>query len=182
MSSAVRAHLVFRDGTVTSNYSEVIEMEATRQPLMEYLTLRNSWTIPVFDTIDWSPQHGTLLKRLKNKRKHLIKFVHDVLPTTGRFNQIDGGHRTRPLCDTLEEDQDHNMRCPHPSRAAWRSGCIRRVHDYCCRETRTYPQLTTRLLVDSLECWFSGNDQPVLDLDQYPADLHPNIRRQHKVG
>ncbi|KAI2499830.1 hypothetical protein MHU86_14647 [Fragilaria crotonensis] len=71
MSPSVGAHLVLRDGTVTSKYSEVIEMEATGQPLIEHLRLRNSWTIPVFDTIDWSP-HGTLLKRLKNKQTHLI--------------------------------------------------------------------------------------------------------------
>ncbi|KAI2499831.1 hypothetical protein MHU86_14648 [Fragilaria crotonensis] len=72
------------------------------------------------------------------------------------------------------------MRCPHPSRAAWRSGCIQRIQTYCC-ETRTYPQLT-RLLVDGLERWLSGDDQPLLNPDQYPTDVHSIIRRQHQVG
>ena len=97
----VRAHLVFRDGTVTSKYADAVETEATGVPLMEYLRVRNGWTIPVFDTIDWHA-HGTMLKRMPTKRSHLIKFVHDILPTTGRLNRFDGGKRTCPLCDCTE--------------------------------------------------------------------------------
>lgn len=75
------------------------------------------------------------------------------------------------------------MRCHHPSRATWWRGCIQRLHDFCCHsKTRTYPQLT-RLPVDGLECWFSGNDQPDLNPDdQYPADFHSIICRHHNVG
>jgi ribonuclease HI len=97
----VRAHLVFRDGTVTSKYADAVETEATGVPLMEYLRVRNGWTIPVFDTID-RHAHGTMLKRMPTKRSHLIKFVHDILPTTGRLNRFDGGKRTCPLCDCTE--------------------------------------------------------------------------------
>ena len=125
---------------------------------MEYLRVRNGWTIPVFDTID-RHAHGTMLKRMPTKRSHLIKFVHDILPTTGRLNRFDGGTRTCPLCDCTEEDRDHIMRCRHPSRAAWRQACIRKVTDYCNR-TNTYPQLT-RLMIKGLGQWFSGADPPL---------------------
>jgi hypothetical protein len=71
-----------------------------------------------------------------------------MLPTTGRLNKFDGGKRTCPLCDSVCEDRDHIMRCPHTSRAAWRRECLRQVSDYC-HGTRTYPHLT-RLLVQGL--------------------------------
>jgi ribonuclease HI len=179
LSPNVKAHLVFSDGTVTSNYSEAIELAATGGPLQEYLMQRNDWTIPVFDTVDWQV-HGTMLKRLKHKRSHLIKFVHDILPTTGRLNKFDGGKRTCPLCECLTEDRDHIMRCHHPSRESWRRDCLQRVRDYC-NQTYTYPHLT-RLLVEGLDKWLSGDDQPHINPDQYPSDLHTIIRRQGNVG
>lgn len=72
------------------------------------------------------------------------------------------------------------MRCLHPTRVSWRRGCLRSIRAYC-KETRTYPHLT-RLLVDGLESWFSGEDSPLLNQDNYPADLHLIISQQEKVG
>ena len=72
------------------------------------------------------------------------------------------------------------MRCLHPTIVSWRRGCLRSIRAYC-KETRTYPHLT-RLLVDGLESWFSGEDSPLLNQDHYPADLHLKISQQEKVG
>ena len=179
ISPNVRAHLVFRDGTVTSKYAETIEMEATGPPLKEYLQTRNNWTISTFDNIDWTV-HGATLKRMKKRRSHLIKFLHDMLPTNGRLNRFDGGKRTCPLCECTNEDRDHIMRCHHTSRLEWRQGCITKVTEYC-QITNTYPHLT-RLLVEGLERWLAGNDAPSIALDGYPLDLHAVIRQQNKVG
>ena len=179
MSPNVKAQLAFRDGTVTSKYDEAIEMEATGPPLKEYLQSRNKWSISTFDTIDWKV-HGAILKCMKKRRSHFIKFVHDILPTTGRLNRFDGGRRTCPLCDCTEEDRDHIMRCRHPSRQTWRQGCIKKAKEYC-QKTKTYPHLT-RLFVEGLECWFDGDDNPEISLDRYPSDLHALIRQQNHVG
>jgi len=72
------------------------------------------------------------------------------------------------------------MRCQHPTRASWRRGCLRSIKSYC-KETRTYPHLT-RLLIDGLESWFTGEDSPLLNHDHYPTDLHRIITQQEKVG
>ena len=179
MSPNTRAHLVFSDGTVTSRFAEALELESSGEPLKDYLRMRNNWTMFEFDTINWNA-HGSALKRFKNRRPHFVKFVHYLLPTARFLNKFDGGQRCCILCKSCEEDRDHIMRCPHPSREQWRRACIQKITEYCL-EKQTYPQLT-RALTSGLEDWFNGIDVCSLDNSSFPLDLHEVIRKQSKIG
>jgi hypothetical protein len=88
LSPNTRAHVLFEMGTVTSRYDENIRMWA----------VKHQWTEATMEKINWI-SHGQALKRNTHRRSHLIKFLYNILPTTGMLNKFDGGQRTCPLCE-----------------------------------------------------------------------------------
>ena len=179
LSPHTRAHLVMDEGTVTSKYEDTIRMNATGPPLLEYICGKHNWTGSITESINWTA-HGLALKRNKQRRSHIVKFIHDILPTTGLRNKFDGGKRTCPLCTCRQEDRDHILRCPHPSRELWRNQFIDDIQQHC-QDSKTYPHLQ-RLLLSALSQWLEGEDHPHLDPGQYPSDIHQLIRQQNRIG
>jgi hypothetical protein len=49
------------------------------------------WTSLDAEVIDWK-SHESVFKKLKKRRSHLVKFVHNILPTNSRLNKFDGGN------------------------------------------------------------------------------------------
>jgi len=139
MSLNTQAHLVFDEGTITSRYEESIRLRATGPSLKEYIRKKHKWKASIMESIDWR-SHGQALKRNKQRQTHLVKFIHNILPTTGLQNKFDGGTRSCPLCPCRHEDRDHIFRCPHPTRATWRINFLDNIRTYC-EVTNTYPPL-----------------------------------------
>lgn len=154
-------------------------MRAMGPPLKEYVRRKHGWSLSIMDTINWSA-HGLALKRNKHRRSHLVKFLHDILPTTGLKNKFDGGKRTCPLCTSYQEDRDHILRCLHPDRDTWRSAFLNELTTYC-QESQTYPPLQ-QLLISVLRSWLNGEDDPYPNSSQYPEDVRGLIRRQQRIG
>jgi hypothetical protein len=179
MSPNTRAHLVFDEGTITSRYEESIRLRATGPSLKEYIRKKHKWKASIMESIDWR-SHGQALKRNKQRQTHLVKFIHNILPTTGLQNKFDGGTRSCPLCPCRQEDRDHIFRCPHPTRATWRTNFLDNIQTYC-EVTNTYPPLKC-LLIFVLRSWLDGTDNPSPDPRQYPSDLYILLRRQQHIG
>jgi ribonuclease HI len=110
ISSLTKAHLILLDGTVTGNYDKHLRHEATAKPLLEYIRRKNLWTQSVMDSIHWSA-HGLALKRQTTRQTHMVKLLHEMLPTTGQANKFDHGKRQCPLCPSQTEDRDHILCC-----------------------------------------------------------------------
>ncbi len=179
MSPNTQAHLVFDEGTITSRYEEAIRLRATGPSLKEYIRKKHKWKASIMESIDWR-SHGQALKRNKQRQTHLVKFIHNILPTTGLQNKFDGGTRSCPLCPCRQEDRDHIFRCPHPTRATWRTNFLDNIQTYC-EVTNTYPPLKC-LLIFVLRSWLDGTDNPSPDPRQYPSDLYILLRRQQHIG
>ena len=131
------------------------------------------------ESIDWR-SHGQALKRNKQRNTHVVKFIHNILPTTGLQNKFDGGTRSCPLCPCHQEDRDHIFWCPHPTRARWQANFLDNIRTYC-EVTNTYPPLKC-LLIFVLRSWLDGNDHPSPDPSQYPSNLYILLRRQQHIG
>jgi hypothetical protein len=114
LSPNTRVHLLLGEGTVTSRHTEAIILAATGPPLLQYLCKKYGWTSLDAEVIDWQ-SHESVFKKLKKRRSHLVKFVHNIMPTNSRLNKFEGGNRRCPSCSATCEDQVHIIRCPHPS-------------------------------------------------------------------
>ena len=99
-----KSHL--SDGTVTGNYKTVLEHEATAKPLLQYIQQKNKWAQSVTNYIHWDA-HGKALRQRPEKRTHMTKLLHEILPTTAQANKFDRGTRCCPLCPSQTKDRDH---------------------------------------------------------------------------
>ena len=82
------AHLLLPTGTVTSKYESAIRYQATAEPLKAHLRERNNWSAAVFDTVNWSA-HSKSIRKHMERRTHLIKLVHGILPTNAHLHRQD---------------------------------------------------------------------------------------------
>ena len=178
MSPRARVHVESEKGTVTSNYEEVIRQEVGTPPSMTWMRERNSWEQETANQINWSA-HGKALKRCPKKRNHLIKLVHDILPTTSQHNSFDDGHRTCPLCTGSKEDVEHIILCMHPTRVEWRQTFLEAVKDFC-KETKTHHDIQ-QLLLQALGKW-TTDDGTVTTASSYPEEVQAIITQQQLIG
>ena len=74
------AQLQLNGRTITYNYKSSIRYAAHGPPLMEYLQIRNDWTLTIINTIDWRA-HELAICRQIHQRVHLTKLIHDIVPT-----------------------------------------------------------------------------------------------------
>ena len=138
MSPLTKAHFILPNGTVTGNYDRFLHMDATTKPLFNYIQSKNEWTHSIMTWIHWEA-HGQALKKRPERQTHVVKQLHEMLPTTGQANKFDQGTRRCPLCPCLTEDRDHVLCCSHLSRQTWRETFLHDVADHCIK-TRTNPQ------------------------------------------
>jgi hypothetical protein len=179
LSPNTRAYLLFQDGTVTSKYDDSISLQATTPPLKSYLARKYTWNESAVDRINWIA-HGQALKRNKHRRSHMVKFAHDILPTTSMRNKYDEGNRKCPLCSDPNEHCDHILCCKHQTRETWRRTYLREISTYC-QHANTCPQIL-QLLITVFGQWFNGDNSPQILLRQYPPELHHLIRSQQIIG
>ena len=179
MSPLTKAHLHFKDGTITGKYDRHLQHEATTKPLLEYIKDKNQWTPSIMDSIHWAA-HANALKKQSARKTHMVKLLHELLPTTGQANKFDNGKRQCPLCPYQNEDRDHILCCPHPSRVVWREQFIRDLHDHCMLND-TDPTLQV-LLCNSLQEWFRQPQGFTQQTNSYESSKHRLIQQQNRIG
>jgi hypothetical protein len=91
MSPLTKAHLRLSEGTVTGKYDRVLQHEATAKPLLLYIQQKNGWTPSVMKYIHWDA-HGSALRQRPERRMHMTKLLHELLPTTGQANKTVDSH------------------------------------------------------------------------------------------
>ena len=81
------------------------------------MTARYSWTPQIVAVVNWDA-HGKALRRHLNKRTHLVKLVHGLLPTNAKLHGFDPRRSKCPSCQCIESWQ-HILRCQSASHVAW---------------------------------------------------------------
>ena len=174
-----KAHLILSDGTITGNYDKYLQHKATAKPLLDYIRRKNSWSQSVMDSIHWEV-HGTAIKKQSLPKTHMVKLLHELLPTTGQANKFDNGKRQCPLCSSQKEDRDHILCCPHPTQQVWRDTFIQELTDHCTQK-ETDPNLQI-LLIHSIQGWFHTPQDYSVGTDCYNSVLHRLIHQQNRIG
>ena len=144
------AHLVLPSGTVTSHYESSLRYQASAEPLRDHLKTRNNWTTRTFNTINWKA-HQQCIRHNLNRRTHVTKFVHAILPTNSRLHRDDQIRGLCPCCRNRREDWTHIIKCESPSRSAWRDAMLHAI-DRKCDDLKTAPELRA-ILLKALKAW-----------------------------
>jgi hypothetical protein len=82
-----------------------------------------------------------------------------------------------PLCQTPNEDFHHVLRCPHASRAKWRSDFVTTLRDRC-HALKTSP-LLLEILIGGIQAWFSLEP---FDESDFPVKYAQLLREQRSIG
>ena len=165
MSPRARAHLLFQDGTVTSKYELQLQLEATGKPLYKYIQQKQKWSDGIMSSINWEAHGMALKKRCTAPHTHMVKLLHETLPTTAFANRMDGGQRKCPMCSATCEDRDHILQCPNTSRQQWRDAFMKSLDEFHCAQD-THP-LCRRLLNDGITLWLNSSTNNSLNVSTY---------------
>lgn len=179
MSPLTKAHLHLSDGTVTGKYDRVLQHEATAKPLLLYIQQKNGWTPSVMKYIHWDA-HGSALRQRPERRTHMTKLLHELLPTTGQANKFDKGTRRCPLCPSQTEDRDHILCCIHSTRQQWREKFLQELNDHC-RNAGTAP-LLQEVLVKGIQQWLLTPQASSQSIEGHASEIQWLIHQQNQIG
>ena len=84
---------------------------------------------------------------------------------------------TCPLCFTPDEDHRHILRCPHPTRAAWRQDTLRKLR--IKGDTLGTDPILLTLLLQGLSSWLN---QTFFDTSGTPPRYCQLLLEQHEIG
>ena len=82
-----------------------------------------------------------------------------------------------PLCYSQDEDHQHILRCPHPSRVLWPTSLIE--HLTSRTSTLDTDPILTKILLQGLQQWLST--QP-LEVSQFPLQYQLLLSEQSEIG
>ena len=114
------------EGSITKRIAVTVRFQATAPALIQHLRHRYQWTAYEFNSVNW-PAHGSALRGRMEKRTHLIKLVHGILPTGKHLHRKDNIRNRCVVCKTELEDWPHILRCSHSSRQKWREATMMAV-------------------------------------------------------
>ena len=81
--------------------------------------------------------------------------------------------------DGMIEDQDHVLRCSHPSREKWRDQLVAAITTKCVN-LKSDPQLT-QIMTKGLHQWLQGNDKGQ-EVWSFPAKYRWLVQEQNAIG
>ena len=168
------------DGSITKQVGVTVRYQATAPALIHHIRHRYQWSEHEFHSVNW-PAHGSALRGRMEKRTHLIKLVHGILPTGKHLYRKDNTRNVCVACKTDVEDWPHILRCSHSPRQKWRDGVIRAVTSKC-EKLDTRPALQ-RVLLAGISGWFaSTNNAFTLDPAEFHIEMNKVILNQNQLG
>ena len=168
---------VYVDGFhTTRRHRSAIQKVYARELLASTVRQWYGWTAQQYEQVHWVA-HEKVINRHKMRRTHVVKLIHDILPTNKIRHRDDPTiAATCPLCSGGVEDRDHILRCPHPERVAWRDQFLVGLEKRCT-ELETDAGVEEGLL-NGLYHWFQCDKWTPAELDAATAAE----RAQHELG
>jgi hypothetical protein len=105
--------------TINSTHEQAIRFVASSPAIIKQIKRRAEWNDATFHLVDWEAQRIASNRR-HNKRVHIVKLCHDVLPAgkmVNRCNKLTPHERVH--CQPPDEDGDHVLTCEHRTGKAW---------------------------------------------------------------
>jgi hypothetical protein len=171
------ATLLLGNNSITSHIKLRVREAASTPDLHRYLCTKYKWENNVIHMIDWT-NYRHILPKYYNTRTTLVKHLHSISPT-GHIAHRNNPHLPHhcPACAHEFEDNNHVVRCPHASRAAWRSQTIQLLSTY--QNGLSDPNLLD-ILRDGITRFHWQLPPPVLD--HYPLRYHSLLTTQTSIG
>jgi hypothetical protein len=119
-NARTQAFFFTSEGTITARYTSEIYTATSAPPLRQYLQQRNNWTASTMTSINWEA-HKKAIKTTSLPKVHVVKLVHNIIPTNKQVYRQDKNRQSCPLCKTEPEIRDHIQKCNHISRQEWRT-------------------------------------------------------------
>jgi hypothetical protein len=79
--------------------------------LRSFLIKKGSWSIQIFDDIDWNSSKRALRRLSKNRQMNVVKLCHNYWHTGSRHVQFYGGYWPWCFCQETKEDWRHILNC-----------------------------------------------------------------------
>ena len=162
--------------TIHRKFKTAIRDAAHTGPLFQRMCFRNGWSTHVPDSIDWDAHRLATANPLR--RTHFVKVCHELLPTGSLVHRYHPSYpEWCPLCKHPTEDHKHVLRCPHITRATWRTALLAKLSKLCT-SLQTDPILTA-ILLNGLRSWLH-----LLPFDEggIPSSYHPLLLAQREIG
>jgi hypothetical protein len=119
-----------------------------------YIETKFQWTTQTRKLIEWDMYHTTLKAQPTLQQKQLLKYISNWLPTGREMHRNDENEDHRcPHCHTIQETNQHILRCPHPERRAKREQFLRVMLNNLYRKSNTAQPLR-ELISQNLLQWF----------------------------
>lgn len=115
------------------------------------------------------------MQRHINKRTHLVKFVHGLLPTNVKLHRVDPRRNRFPSCQARPETWYHILRCKSEAHTQWQTTMVKVVARKC-DDLHTMPRLKAILLQALQEWCLHSNDEAPYQLSA-PRTAPAAIRR-----
>ena len=163
------------NGTINSNYRQVLRRLASDPEMTKYLSSRNDWSPSTFDSISWTA-HASALRGQFPRRQFFAKYLHDWLPL-GDKRSLYADHypSTCPKCEQdILETREHFLRCPGRK---WIGSLLDDLQTFC--NTHFVDPVLQNLLRQLLLSWIAGTPPQISSLSPGYSVL---LARQSTVG
>lgn len=169
--------LIIQGKSVTRRIKRNVQEVASISNHKQYLKGQFSWDEDTYNTIDWQLFQETLPK-YRDQWPTIVKHIHDISPT-GHIAHRNNPHLSHacPACSSPQEDNQHVLQCPHPSRLDWRASTMDQLQNNLSQESN--PVLID-ILLDGLMRFHRR--LPEIQLQQYPQQYHTLIIEQNRIG
>jgi hypothetical protein len=95
-NARTQAFFFTSEGTIIARYTSKIYTATSAPPLRQYLQQRNNWTASTMTSINWEA-HKKAIKTTSLPKVHVVKLVHNIIPTNKQVYQqdSDSAYRSR---------------------------------------------------------------------------------------
>jgi hypothetical protein len=87
------ASLLIQGSKVTSDIKNQLTSHMHDDNLRSFLMQKESWSIQIFDAIDWNSSERDLIRLSKNRKINVVKLCHNYWHTGSRHVRFYGGER-----------------------------------------------------------------------------------------
>jgi hypothetical protein len=106
------ASLFIQGSKVTSDMNNQLISQVHDDNMRSLLMQKESWSIQIFDAIDWNSSERTLRRLSKNRQMNVVKLCHTYCHTDSRHVRFYRGERPCCFCQETKEDWRHILNCP----------------------------------------------------------------------
>jgi hypothetical protein len=173
-------NIYIRNQHISASLQTVLANQYNSDNYWAYIETKFQWTTQTRKLIEWDIYHTTLKAQPTLQHKQLLKYISNWLPTGREMHRNDENEDHRcPHCHTIQETNQHILRCPHPERRVKREHFLRVTLNILYHKSNTTQPLR-ELISQNLLQWFQSPTRPHHVGRTHPL-YHASIEQQ-RIG